>query len=256
MAPLRGGRDASILWLGVAVLGWGGVVGSGAAGPAGGVVAALGLAFALRPELPWPDRVMGLFVVAGGLLTAFAWPPIWPLAQLVMLAPAFLGARLSSALAPARRGLALGRLQLGPVVVLAVSAAVGLLAWWQLTGPDLAAARAMVPDWPLLAMVPAALGFSIVNAVLEEVAFRGLLQEALTAHFGEGWLPPLLSGIAFGLCHYHGFPSGTAGAVLAGGWGTLLGFARRRSGGLLTPVCGHVVADLVIFAILAWLPSP
>ncbi|MCB9754201.1 MAG: CPBP family intramembrane metalloprotease [Myxococcales bacterium] len=110
----------------------------------------------------------------------------------------------------------------------------------------------MLPAWSPTLLILAALGFAIVNAALEELLFRGLVQGALERLLGPGWAALLLQAALFGVAHWGGFPSGPLGVLMAGSWALLLGWARRRGGGLLTPTLAHVVADLVIFASLAW----
>jgi len=51
--------------------------------------------------------------------------------------------------------------------------------------------------------------------------------------------------------HINGFPRGIIGAALAGIYGLLTGFIRKKSGGLAAPVVTHFFADATIFGILA-----
>ena len=64
----------------------------------------------------------------------------------------------------------------------------------------------------------------------------------------EGWRGILQDRLVplFGLQHAWGFPRGPVGVVLAGGWAVMLGLLRRHSGGLLSPILAHVVADATI----------
>jgi uncharacterized protein len=88
-----------------------------------------------------------------------------------------------------------------------------------------------VPVWTLPLV---AIAFATLNAFAEELLFRGIIQDAL-----HGVMAPMpaiaLQGVAFGAIHLRGFPSGTAGVVLASGYGVALGVIRWRSGGLLAP---------------------
>jgi hypothetical protein len=127
---------------------------------------------------------------------------------------------------------------------------VGLVAWTIVARPDLTdLTSAYVPDVPIPLLLVGAVIFAVVNATLEEAIWRGILQEDLTAILG----PAAAIGVqaaSFGLAHAHGFPRGLAGVLLAGGWGLLLGWLRRRSGGLVAPILAHVVADATIAAIV------
>jgi membrane protease YdiL (CAAX protease family) len=95
----------------------------------------------------------------------------------------------------------------------------------------------------------AGVGFSVGNALLEEIIFRGVLYEALAADYGVA-ATVCIQGIAFGVVHAHGFPRGVIGVAMASAYGVVLGILRQRSGGLLAPFVAHVFADATIFAIL------
>ena len=129
-------------------------------------------------------------------------------------------------------------------------AIVALSLWSVFVAEDLAAYGAYVPDlpWPLLVL--GLVLFSVVNALLEELVFRGLVQGALADMLGPGLVPVLIQAALFGVCHWQGFPSGPIGALMAGFWAFLLGLARRRTEGLLTPFLAHIAADAAIFTIV------
>ncbi len=218
-----------------------------------GVVAAIAASVvALVPRIRVEARLLGL-LVASTAVAMMVMPPVWPLVQLTIGAPVVAATLLLPALRLPTPWLVRGRFDPWPVLALALLAALALVAWAWGTNPDLRSAAAMLPAWPWPLLVVAALGFSIVNAILEEVVFRGLLQGLLRSWLGPGLAPVLLQGAAFGVLHWHGVPSGPLGALMAGSWGVMLGWARRRSDGLLTPVIAHVGADVVIFALLAGL---
>ncbi len=139
------------------------------------------------------------------------------------------------------------------VAAIAVAAGAALVAWWLLARPDVSdltlasGLRHAVAHPAVLAV--ALLGWSALNAVAEELFFRGALQHALTASLGR------TAGIAaqaltFGLIHYRGFPRGWSGVVLATTFGLMVGALRQRAGGLLAPWLAHVAADVVIAIIL------
>ena len=197
----------------------------------------------------WIATALVALVGASIALAMVAVPPIWPLSQLVMLLPAALLVGVVPRLRPLA-GWARGVVQPGLVVLIAGSSAVALTVWASIAAPDLEQAIGMVPDLPGALLLLGALGFSIVNASLEELAFRGFLQSSVAAATGSTRLAIVVQAIAFGLAHLHGVPNGWLGVAMAGTWALVLGWARVRSGGLLTPLLGHVVADLVIFALL------
>ena len=241
--------DGWILVLGAAGFAYACVM-SPAKGPLAATMAGALTLASLVPRLRAEARLLALLTAS--TIVAVTWlPPIWPLVQLTVGGPAVVAALRLPALRLRTRWLDRGHFDPIPVVSLGLLAAIALLAWTWGASPDLSPAIAMLPPWPAPALVVAALGFSIVNAILEEVTFRGALQGLLRSWLGPGVAPVLLQGVAFGVLHWHGIPSGPLGALMAGSWGVMLGWARRRSQGLLTPIIAHVVADAVIFTILA-----
>ena len=89
--------------------------------------------------------------------------------------------------------------------------------------------------------------------VVEEAIIRGVLQTALERVSGP-ILAIVVQAVAFGVLHIVGVPTGIVGAVMAGGWGMLLGLMRWRTRGLLSPCVAHVVADATIFWALRSFP--
>lgn len=146
-----------------------------------------------------------------------------------------------------------GRLGGGEMAfALAVSAvtAVALVAWQRLLQPDLTDLLALIPEVHPGWLVAVGLGFACVNALVEEVLYRGILMDALDRALGVPLWPLLVQAMVFGLHHYGGFPRGWAGVGLATLYGLAMGLIRRRSGGLLAPWVAHVLADLVVYGIL------
>jgi membrane protease YdiL (CAAX protease family) len=93
--------------------------------------------------------------------------------------------------------------------------------------------------------------FALINAVAEEVVYRGVLQEALTRTFDNAALIIFLQASAFAAAHVMtGFPNGIVGYFMVLLYGGVLGFLRFRTRGLLLPYLTHVLADLTIGAFL------
>lgn len=233
------------------------------------------VAFGLRPVLP-PIMLCGIAALAivislaaragpagdRGVATLFGalalyaglagdWF-VWPAYFLLPLLFAF-GAASIAGFADAYRGLSAGRLGRGEIVSIVVIALLTLTAlstWVIAFRPDLSHARSMLPDWSPAGLVAAALVFSIGNAVLEEVIWRGVLL---------GWMCRFLSpvpaiglqAISFGAAHYFGVPSGLVGVALATLYGLMLGWLAWRSQGLVAAIVAHVAADLCIVVIVA-----
>jgi membrane protease YdiL (CAAX protease family) len=93
--------------------------------------------------------------------------------------------------------------------------------------------------------------FSVINAILEELIFRGLLWEVAAAEWNEG-VALVATSVMFGLGHLHGYPPGPLGAVLADIFGLSLGLLRWWTGGLGLAIAVHICADATIFGLLSW----
>jgi membrane protease YdiL (CAAX protease family) len=89
--------------------------------------------------------------------------------------------------------------------------------------------------------------FTVVNALTEELWFRGILLGAL-----RGLLPPvaaiLLQALLFGISHWVGTPRGILGFALAGVWGIALGWWTYSRRSLWPAFAVHLLADWLIFA--------
>lgn len=177
---------------------------------------------------------------------------VWPAYLLVPLAVAALCGLAVGFASDLRGAAAAGRLgwpEWAGIALVGLASSAALIAWVALLQPDLGRQRAMLPLWPVAGLVAAGLTFSVVNAILEEFIWRGLLLQWLRG-FTAPAVAVLLQAASFGAAHYLGFPSGFVGAGLAAVYGAVLGALALRSRGLLAPIIAHVVADAVIFGIL------
>ncbi len=91
--------------------------------------------------------------------------------------------------------------------------------------------------------------FSVANAFSEEVIFRLGIISPLYGIFPVAVLF-LLSGVAFGLPHYFGQPSGIIGVFMAGFLGWLLAMSLVQTQGLLVAWAVHFAQDVVIITSL------
>jgi membrane protease YdiL (CAAX protease family) len=197
----------------------------------------------------WRAAHGGLYLVLVGVSSLIPGVLQWPWHLLVPIAAYFI---LVIAIAPLRRTLGwlkVGRLDLvvlGWTAGIAVLSAVALVVFQLVVRPDLSGLRAHAPaiafQYPFLFLIT----FSLVNALLEEIAFRGILLDALQSQIGLRWALLVLS-IVFGTGHMlGGYPPGIVGAVLAAIYGLMLGLLRVYSGGLAAAYFAHIVADAVI----------
>jgi uncharacterized protein len=175
---------------------------------------------------------------------------VWPLYLLVPCGAAFLFGRMGGKerhINLVRLG-RLGRSEFGAILMIALVSGAALVAWVGLLRPDLSRFIALLPKWPTTLLLLLGIGFSIVNAVLEELLWRGFLQSWLLSVVNPA-VAIGLQAISFGAFHFTGFPGGLAGITLATFYGLMLGALAFRCRGLLAPCVAHVVADAVIFAI-------
>jgi CAAX protease family protein len=115
--------------------------------------------------------------------------------------------------------------------------------------PDVTALGAMMPVDALGGVVRTGVVFALVNAVCEEVIFRGILFDALEAE--RGWQGAVYAtAVLFALGHWNGYPPGWGGAILAGSYGIILGLLRVHTGALFLPIVAHTAADATIYGIL------
>jgi len=141
------------------------------------------------------------------------------------------------------------------LVLVAATAAISGIAlylWNYALRPDLSRHLAYIPPVPFWSYPFLGLGFAVLNAAMEEAAFRGIVMQSTDSAFGPGVFSLLSQAGLFGALHFlQGFPRGAWGFGMAFIYGIMLGHIRRKSRGMLAPWFAHVCADLVIFAILA-----
>ncbi len=128
---------------------------------------------------------------------------------------------------------------------------IALICWYRLLKPDLSIYLGQIQNMPLMLMLFAGLGFALLNAVMEELAFRWIIMNGMNSAFNSPAVSIISQAGAFGLLHYiAGFPNGSAGVLMTFVYGILLGVIRYKSKGMMAPVVTHFFADLTIFIIL------
>jgi uncharacterized protein len=195
-----------------------------------------------------------VFLAAVGTVLVTLWPLSWPW---YFLLPLLAYAVIVLAWPPLRRTaprFALGRVKgwpLAAAVGLSLATSAALVVFHALARPDVADLAAQLPVAAFGNLVFAGICFSVVNAALEELIFRGVLWEAVAAEWNRG-VALGATTVLFGLGHLHGYPPGPLGAVLAGVFGLALGLLRWWTGGLGLAIAVHVCADATIFSLLSW----
>jgi membrane protease YdiL (CAAX protease family) len=140
------------------------------------------------------------------------------------------------------------------IIATILVSALALIGWVILTKPDVKHHLALVPELPFWAYPFTGIGFAILNAMMEEAIFRGIIMEALDSALGAGYLSACIQAIPFAALHYlAGFPNGVLGFIMVGVYGIMLGIIRRLSRGMLAPLITHFAADITIFSILVFI---
>lgn len=193
-----------------------------------------------------------IFLAALAAITLGLAPLDWPWHFLL---PLIAYASVVMACPPLRRSgprLSSGRIRGLPLVVAAALGAAtcgALILFDRLAHPDVAGLAQGIPVAAFGHLLLAGICFSVINAAMEEIIFRGLLWEFVAAEWNQ-WVALVTTTLLFGWGHLHGYPPGPLGAVLAGLFGFALGLLRWWTDGLALAIAVHVCADGTIFGLL------
>jgi CAAX protease family protein len=210
--------------------------------------------YALEPssDRSWRAAHGAIFLA---LMVLIALSPVhgrWPWFWLIPLAAYF---TLTALLPPLRRTFVWPRAgRVSPIAWAATAAlivvtSVSLVVYETIAQPDVTFLGAALPAKALGGLLLAGVIFSLLNATLEELVFRGVLFDAIESEWG--WRAAVsATAVLFGIGHMNGFPPGWIGASLAGIYGVFLGMLRVQTGGLLVPIIAHIAADATIYSLL------
>jgi membrane protease YdiL (CAAX protease family) len=176
------------------------------------------------------------------------WPWIWVLPLAGYFLTPIIIARLRSSIAWFRFGKVTGASIAATVVIMAL-ASVTLVAFNAIWRPDLSSYQAALRLEMFGGVITAGVIFTVVNASLEELVFRGVLFDAVRSQWNL-WVTLSATSLLFGIGHLHGFPPGVAGVSLAVIFGFAMGVLRVWTDGLALPVVAHMGADATIYCIL------
>lgn len=127
-------------------------------------------------------------------------------------------------------------------------AAIGLT-WWALAiedfGPTTLELVEAVRELPGAVLAAALVIFVVLNALTEEIAYRGFVFEAASVVFAPS-IAVTAQAVAFGTLHIAGFPGGAVGVGLTFSYGLALGAVRHLTGGMRLPVLAHMAADATV----------
>lgn len=173
---------------------------------------------------------------------------VWPIPQLIGLTLA--GALLRRAgwerptwFAPGRRDRAAEILAAASIPLTTVA----LVAFIASGRTDLDAATEGLQALPLWTLPIVGVGFVLVNPTVEEILFRGALQDMVTEVSARPVVGIATQAFAFGAIHLNGVPGGPLGVVMATGWGIMLGVVRHRTGSIRLAWVVHAMANIAIY---------
>lgn len=138
--------------------------------------------------------------------------------------------------------------------VLLCAALLGALTWWVGTalGSDWGRRIRELPTLAPPALLTAGLVLALAEAVVAETVFRGILWQGMEAlKYKESGIL-VWQALLFGLARYQHLFGGIAGCVGGLLLGLLLGWIRKKSGGLLWPVVGHWLAAALFLVAAVW----
>ena len=180
-------------------------------------------------------------------------PKYWPLFYLVPLVSWSVLIALTGTWRDIRAAFRLGsrnRTTLILAVVSVVGSGAVLEVWARSHEVYLHAQAGHVPPLQPSLLYLAGIIFAAVNAIMEELIFRGIIHGGLRQILARPGLVVPLQALVFGAAHISGVPGGLSGVLLATVYGLFLGWIREASEGLLWPVVTHVFADAIIFILL------
>ena len=195
--------------------------------------------------------VVFLTLLAGTSLVSIV--RIWPLLGLVPVAAYCALVAIVPQLRSTFRPWRFGRVSTPAVlvtIIIAVGSCTVLIAFDILKHPDVSAYRRFLPASSLASLLFVGVVFSVFNALLEEIVFRGILFDSIESQWSAG-VAVVVTALLFGFVHMRGYPPGPLGSVLAGFYGLCLGSLRAFTRGIGLPVMAHITADATIFGIVA-----
>lgn len=152
---------------------------------------------------------------------------------------------------PWRLGGSLSLRQAAAGASLGLLSGLALWAWYQDQPERLADLLQFVEGWSVWTLASAGVLLAMINAVLEEGVYRGVVQGSLERVLQPTATALVLQAAAYATLHFHtGILQGFGGVGLAFTYGLVLGLLRRRSNGLAVPLIAHTVTDLVIVGIV------
>ncbi len=206
-------------------------------------------AYSSADEAHRSTRLAAICWASVGFFSAVSFGLVWPIPQLFGLLTAGAFFRREHWERPAwlgreRRDRA-ARLLAATSIPLTTIALVAFIASGR---ADLNTATEGLQSLPVWTLPLVGVGFVLVNPTVEEILFRGVIQEMVTEVSARPAIGIAVQGAAFGTIHLNGVPGGPFGVVMATGWGIMLGIIRHRTGSIRLVWVVHVLANIAIYA--------
>jgi hypothetical protein len=107
------------------------------------------------------------------------------------------------------------------------------------------------PAFPgVIDLILGALGGYLLTALIEEVLFRGLIQNLLSERIGNKWVALMIASVVFGLAHLNNTTAGYispnwAYALMATMAGVAYGWVWLRTGKVTASALTHMLVNLI-----------
>lgn len=108
----------------------------------------------------------------------------------------------------------------------------------------------MLPEGSFIFIIAMGIAYALLNAVVEEYIFRGMIWNGLEKIMTNRSLVIFTQAAIFGITHYWGLPGGVSGVVLIFTWSLYLGYVRQKTGGILGVIGLHFGANLLQYFML------
>ena len=193
-----------------------------------------------------------IYIFVLGVTFSFSQLTTWPLFWLVSLAVYFLICLPFKPLRKTYSKIELGELSKTNLIltsIISILSIVTLISFYFAFQPDMNIYKNALPIEQFGGVILMGIFFPIINAISEELVFRVIIFDSISAQAGK-WVAALLTSILFGYIHMKGYPPGIIGAISAGIYGLSLAYLKIKSNGMLLPVCAHIIADITIYCIV------
>lgn len=131
----------------------------------------------------------------------------------------------------------------GQAMYIGILYSIFIVFWFYAVGENIYSRR--IPNLPIELLILAMLGFAFMNAISEEIIFRGVLSESLNKIVGKH--ANFVQAFWFGCLHYRsGFPNGVSGVILTFILGLHMYKVYKSTKGLFWPWIAHSIIDLSI----------